>query len=323
MPLTPEQRRQIEEEIEEELADEWEDDGSPSMGAQILRRFGEIRKRILIVFGTMVVAACIAGVYSVEIFAFLIQPLCAAAPATPPADLVAGTAKLVGKCALYPTDPLEPMIVFFKLALLVGLFAAAPVLFYQVWAVIAPYVSRNTKAWVVGFVGTATLFFVGGAAFGFFIVFPPAFQFLLNVGGANIISLPTPASYFSILAMLLLGFGVTFELPLLMFMLSVLGITNAAFYLRYWRHAIVLMFVFSAMITPTTDPMTMMMMGGPLVFLYFAGIAASALARRGGPTLVEQRLRELDDFGAGEDLDLDDEDDDAADEDDDGDAGRG
>ena len=309
--LSPERRAELEEEIEEELDDEWDDDGGGmSPGAQLLHKFGDIRRRILIVFGTLVVTALVAGVFSQRIFAFLIQPLCAAAPVIPPIPGVAGSQ--LGKCTLYPTSPLEPMIVLFKLSLLIGLFATAPVIFYQLWSMIAAYVSKRTKAWSVAFVSLATLFFAGGAAFGFFIVFPPAFEFMLAIGGPNIVTLATPTSYFSILSMLLLGFGATFELPLLMFMLSRLGVTDYKFYARYWRHAIFLLFVFSAAITPTTDPVTMSLMGGPLAVLYGIGLLAAYVAGKRGPTLVERRLRELDDFkdDFGDDEDDGDDDDD-------------
>ena len=310
--ITPDKRRELEEEIEEELEDEWDDDGSPSAGAILLRKFGEVRKRILIVFGTLVVAAIVAGIFSPQIFELLIQPLCAAgADTSVAASEIAGVpASKVGKCTLYPTSPLEPMLVFFKLSLLVGLFATAPVLFYQVWSMIAHLVSKNVKSWMYGFVFFATLFFVGGAAFGFFLVFPPAFQFMLSIGGPKIVTLATPSSYFSILSMLLLGFGATFELPLLMFMLSRMGVTDWKFYARYWRHAIFLLFVFSAMITPTTDPFTMLMMGGPLAVLYGLGLLAALVAGKRGPTLVESRLKELDEFKD----DFEDEDDDDVEE---------
>lgn len=294
--LSPEQRRELEEEIEEELADEWEDDGSPSPGAKLLRKFGDVRKRILVVFGTLIGSALVAGYFSQPIFDFLIQPLCAAT-ATSAAPVVPGVAaSKVGNCMLYPTSPLEPMMVLFKLSLLIGLFATAPVLFYQVWSIIESYVSAKTKLWAFGFVFGATFFFVGGAAFGFFVVFPPAFNFMLSVGGPNIITLATPTSYFKILSMLLLGFGATFELPLLMFMLARLGVTDYRFYLKYWRHAIFALFVFSAAITPTTDPVTMGLMGGPLAVLYFFGILAAFLGGKRGPTLLEARLKELDEF---------------------------
>lgn len=309
--LTPEQLKELEQEIEEELDDEWDDDGSEAPGAILLRRFGEIRRGILWVFGTMVVFAIAAGMFAREIFEILLKPLCAAIPAgspPPPGIPATAAARAIGGCALYPTDMMEPMIVYFKMALLVGLFAASPVLFYQVWRIIRPHVQRATEFWVVGFVFSATFFFVGGAAFGFFVVFPRAFEFMLTIAGPRVIPLPTMASYFSIVSMLLLGFGVSFELPLLMFLLSTLGVTNAAFYARYWRHAMFGLLIFSAAVTPTTDPITMAAMGGPLALLYGLGILLSYIGGKRGPTLLESRLKEM------EILDEDDE----ADEDDDG-----
>lgn len=308
--LSPEKRRELAEQIEEELEDDWDDDGSESPGAQLLRGFGEIRRRILIVFGSLVVGALVAAAYAPQIFEVLIQPLCGASLATPAIPGV--TPSLIGNCTLYPTSPLEPMLVFFKLSLLVGLFASMPVLFYQVWAMIAPRLTSATRSWMLTFVGLATLSFVGGAAFGFFVVFPPAFAFMLAIGGPNIVTLATPTSYFSILSMLLLGFGASFELPLLMFMLSRLGVTNWRFYAKYWRHSIFLLLVFSAVITPTTDPFTMLMLAGPLALLYGVGLLASFVAGKKGPTLLESRLRQLDEFKDDFEDEDDDDDEDAA-----------
>ncbi len=294
-PLTPEQRKRAQERIEEELEDEWDDDNDGrTPGAQVLRKFGEIRRRLLIVLGTIGGAAALAGIFSRQIFELLMRPLCAAMP-TAHAAAVPG-ATLVGSCALFPTDPLEPIVVLFKLSLLVGLFAASPVIFYQLWALLSPYMSATARRWVLGFVSSATLFFVGGACFGFFVVFPRAFEFILRVGGERVVSLPTPQSYFGIISMLLLGFGVTFELPLLMFLLARLGVADAGTFSRYRRHALFGLFIFSAAVTPTTDPLTMTAMALPLVALYELGILFARLGKGAGPSFVERRLAELDEF---------------------------
>ncbi len=287
--------KEEEQRIEEELDDEWEDEGQETPGAILLRKFGEIRRRILIVLGTMVIFMIIVLTQAQRVFAFLLQPLCSAIPegAVPP-PIPGAVATQVGKCMLYPTDLLEPMVVLFKMSLLVGLFAAAPVLFFQLFKAASPYISKTAKGWTIVAVISATLFFVGGAVFGFFFVFPRAFAFLLTVAGPDVIPLPTMASYFSIVSMLLLGFGVSFELPLLMFLLSKLGVTNTAFYARYQRHAAFGLLVFAAVITPTPDPITMLSLAIPLLGLYYLGLGLSWFAGSSGPTLLEKRMKEMD-----------------------------
>jgi sec-independent protein translocase protein TatC len=310
---TPEQ--ELDEEIEEELDDEWDDDGAQSPGAKLLRRFGEIRSRLLWVIGSIVVFSLIAGWFCVPIFDFLLNPLCSAIPqtGTPPPGTTAAVMQKFGGCGLYPIDLLEPFVVYFKVSVLIGFFASIPVIFYQLFKILSPYIEARIRNYAILFVTAASVMFIGGAAFGFYVVFPNAFAFMLMIAGNRVIPLPTMASYFEIVSMLLLGFGLSFELPLLMFGLSQLGVTNTKFYLRYWRHAVFVLLLFAAAITPTTDPFTMMALAGPLTGLYFLGIGLSWFGRRSGPTLFEKRLKELDVFlEQNEDDDDDDDEDDAA-----------
>lgn len=288
-------RQQIEQEVEEDLDDEWEDDGQQSAGAILLRSFGEIRKRVLIVVGSVTLFSSIAGWFCIQIFNFLMRPLCSAfanrpggAPAVPGSPVV-----IAGGCAVYPADLLEPTVVYFKMAILIGVLCTLPVLFWQAWSFAARWIPENARRWILGFTVSATVMFLGGAAFGFFVVFPKAFEVLVNFAGTNVIPMPTMESYFSIISMLLLGFGVTFELPLLMFITSRVGLTNAAFFSRYRRHALFALMLFAAAITPTTDPFTMLAMGLPLALLYEVGIIASRFAGSNGPTLLEKRMSEM------------------------------
>lgn len=320
--------KELDEEVEEELDDEWEDEGQQSPGAILLRSFGEIRKRIFIILGTLVVFSSIAGWFCTDIFDFLMRPLCSAfqnrpggAPSVPGMQNVVNTAAQhgmpavnAGGCAVYPADLLEPTVVLFKMAILIGVLCTLPVIFWQLWAFLSRWIPDKARRWILGFVISATVMFLGGAAFGFFVVFPKAFDVLLNLAGNDVIPMPTMESYFSVISMLLLGFGATFELPLLMFVTSRVGLTNAAFFSRYRRHAIFALMIFAAAVTPTTDPFTMMAMGGPLVLLYEVGILASRFAGKSGPTILEQRMREmklmLEDADDGDDDEYEDDDED-------------
>ena len=316
---------ELDEELEEELDDSWEDDGSESPGAKILRGIVQFRARAIVYLATLAVFSLIAFCFCSQIFDVLLQPLCKAMPPLPPSALTGGgganvnpVATVFGSCGLYPIDPLEVILVFFKLSLLVGFMASLPVLLWQIYKLAGKRVGTATKLSILVFIAAATVFFVGGAAFGYFLVFPQAFRYLLSIGGANIHPMPTAQSYFEIISMLLLGFGVSFELPLVMFLLSKLGVTGPRFYLKYWRHAIFGLAVFSAVVTPTTDPLTMTMMAAPLAGLYFLGIGLSAFARHNGPTLFEQRRKELEAFLADgeseDDEDLNDDGDDSDEE---------
>jgi len=310
---------ELDEELEEELDDSWEDDGSESPGAKIMRKFVQIRSRAIVYLISLGVCSLVAFAFCSPIFDLLLQPLCRAMP--PVAPTAAGAnpvATVFGSCGLYPIDPLEVILVFMKLSVLVGFMATLPILLWQIYKLGGEYVASATKLSILLFIAGATFFFVGGAAFGYFLVFPQAFHYLLTIGGANIHPMPTAASYFEIISMLLLGFGVSFELPLVMFLLSKLGVTGPRFYLKYWRHAIFGLACFSAIVVPTTDPLTMVLMASPLVGLYFIGVALSAFARHSGPTLFEKRRQELEAFLRDGEPEEDDEDldDDGDDEDD-------
>jgi sec-independent protein translocase protein TatC len=310
---------EIDEEIEDELEDEWEDHGQSSAGAIILRTFGEIRKRVIIIVGTLIFFSCIAGWFCIQIFNFLMVPLCAAFGTTPngapgmPTDAARSTVGMIkaGGCAVYPADMTEPMIVYFKMSVLIGFICTLPVLFWQAWQFASRWIPEGAQRWILVFVTSASLMFVGGSAFGYYVVFPKAFAFLLTFGGAKVIPMPTMESYYSIISLLLIGFGVIFELPLLMIATSKVGLTNAAFFTKYRRHAIFLLMLFAAFICPSTDPFTYLSMGIPLVVLFEVGIIASRMVGGSGPTLLQQRfadMRNLIDEGDDEDDDDEDED---------------
>jgi sec-independent protein translocase protein TatC len=124
--------------------------------------------------------------------------------------------------------------------------------------------------------------FAAGASFGFFVIFPTTFRFLFGMEGpgSRFVFLTSMQAYFSLCATLLIAFGVIFELPLLMMGLSLIGLVRPRWWRRYRRIMYLVMLVFSAVATPTTDPVTMIMMGGPMIVLYEIGILLSVLVWR-------------------------------------------
>lgn len=187
---------------------------------------------------------------------------------------------LPDRCYVYPRDLLESFWVYVKLGCLIAFFVAFPLLFAEVWSFVAPGLYAHEKKIILPFSAAAGLLFLGGASFGFFIIFPMTFRFLFGMQGKTFLFLTSMQSYFSLCATLLIAFGVVFELPLLMMGLSLVGLVRPRWYRRYRRLMYIAMLIFSAVATPTTDPLTMIAMGGPMLLLYEVGILLSVLVWR-------------------------------------------
>jgi sec-independent protein translocase protein TatC len=152
--------------------------------------------------------------------------------------------------------------------LVCGILLASPVLFYQTWRFVAPGLYSHEKRVVVPFTLISTIFFFCGAAFGYFIVFPPAFRFLVGYNTEFLTSLPAVSEYFSLAIRLLIAFGLAFEMPVLMVFLAKAGLISVAFLNRNRKYAFLINFVIAAIVTPTPDVVNQLMMAGPLVILY-------------------------------------------------------
>lgn len=170
----------------------------------------------------------------------------------------------------HPDLHLVPGRVFFylKLALAGGLLLASPVIFYQIWRFVAPGLYLHEKKVILPFTLFSTVFFLGGAAFGYFVVFPPAFKFLLGYSTEFLDPMPAVKEYFSLCLRLLIAFGVIFELPIFMVLLAKMGIVNVSFLNRHRKYAILLSFVIAAILTPTPDVVNQLLMAVPLMVLY-------------------------------------------------------
>ncbi|MBW2659196.1 MAG: twin-arginine translocase subunit TatC [Deltaproteobacteria bacterium] len=171
---------------------------------------------------------------------------------------------------------------YLKLALVCGLLLACPVIFAQIWRFVAPGLFKHEKRILIPFSFLSTLCFVGGAAFGYFVVFPPAFRFLVGYNNEFLTSLPAVSEYFSLAIRLLLAFGVIFEMPIFMVFLARVGIVNVGLLNRNRKYAILINFVIAAILTPTPDIVNQMMMGVPLMILYEISVGAVWLFGRKG-----------------------------------------
>ncbi|MEL6338527.1 MAG: twin-arginine translocase subunit TatC [Myxococcota bacterium] len=168
-------------------------------------------------------------------------------------------------------DPVEMFVTYLKLSALAAVFVSAPWILLQVWLFVAPGLYAAEKRWVVPFIFLGSLFFIGGGAFGFYIVIPNAFQFLTGMVPESVDASYSVQRYFSLVIRLLLAFGIVFELPLVMWILSAAGIVNPSVYVKLRKYWFVAAVVLGAMLTDPS-PMTQAMMAVPLVVFWELGI---------------------------------------------------
>ena len=177
------------------------------------------------------------------------------------------------------TTPTEAfMILWMKVPLLASIFLASPWVLYQVWAFIAPGLYRRERRWAVPFVLSSAGLFIAGGAFAYFLAFRYALTFLLGIGhGINVQPMVTITEYFDLFVNVMLGIGLVFELPILIFFLTLLRITTPGFLIRHSRYAILLIVIVAAIVTPTPDVFNLMLFAVPMCLLFFVGIFAGYL----------------------------------------------
>jgi sec-independent protein translocase protein TatC len=168
-----------------------------------------------------------------------------------------------------------------KVSLLAGFILAFPVILYQVVMFIAPALTSKEKQYLFTFLPGAMLAFVAGVAFGYFVLIPPALNFLITFGGDVATPMIRISNIVDFMVRLLFWMGVAFETPLVMYLLAQLGIVNARTFSRFRRLWVVAAFILGAIITPTFDPLNQALVAVPLLALYELGILLARLAGRG------------------------------------------
>jgi sec-independent protein translocase protein TatC len=226
-----------------------------------LEHLDELRKRITHAVGALLVGFIVAFAFIDRVFQFVYERLVASVPG--------------GK--LVYTEPSEMFMLWIKIAALTGVLIASPYIMLQVWLFIAPGLYAKEKKLAIPFVLTSSGLFIAGAAFSHYMVFPAAWNFFASFSNSYIEFMPRVDPVFGLYVKLLLGIGLTFQLPVLMFVLARLGIVTARWLLRNFKYAILLIFIFAAVITPDANPVTQIMVAGPMVVLYAVGIAVAWL----------------------------------------------
>ncbi len=253
---TPVPRKGIDDDEDDEESD---DDDEPMT---LMGHLNELRRRLFRI--VIIVILGFVAFYGVaeQLYAYLSAPLQAQLPA--------------GSKLIY-TSPAGAFFTYMKVALVASLFGTSPISFYQVWAFIAPGLYKEEKRAVIPLAFFSSIFFISGAAFCFFTVFPIAFKFFMGFATDTIVPMISVEEYLGFALKLLIAFGVVFEMPLFAYFLSRFGILSPDFMRRQRRYAILLIFIVAAILTPP-DVFSQCLMAIPMLLLYEVSIYVSAIA---------------------------------------------
>ncbi len=231
------------------------------MFEELKPHIAELRKRLGISIATVIIMFFVCFTYWEPLLSWMIAPLKTALPST---------------SHIIFTRVQEPLFTAIKVSFFASFIVSLPIIFWQLWLFISPGLYDNEKRMILPFVFSATFMFLLGSAFCYFVTIPFGFAFLINFGGKLFTALPSIGEYVGFFTKLLIGFGIAFELPVLTFFLAKLGFVTDKTLTGYFRYAIVIIFVVSALLTPP-DVLTQLLMAGPLILLYGMSIVVAKM----------------------------------------------
>lgn len=176
--------------------------------------------------------------------------------------------------------PFGQLFLYVQVAIIIGIIISVPNLFYQLWKFISPALHKNERKYILSIVIFSSLCFLAGIAFAYFVMLPLALKFAVQFGTEAIKNEFAIDEYMSIIISVMLAAGLVFELPMVSFFLSKLGILKPSFMRKYRRHAIVIILVLAAILTPGADPVSQVILAVPLVLLYEISILISKISQR-------------------------------------------
>jgi sec-independent protein translocase protein TatC len=244
-----------------------EDEESGMLRMSFLEHLQELRSRIIRSLAGLGVAFLVSLTYSDRLWAFVCQPA------------VSALKTLGYRPTLVQIEPMESFqIIWVYLPIVCAIFLASPWVLYQVWAFIAPGLYKKERRWAAPFVISSAGLFILGGLFAYFVAFRYGLTFLLSIGKGNYVEpMVSIQYYFNLFVNVTLGVGLVFELPVIIFFLTLLRIVSPAFLVRHSRYAILAIFVMAAIVTPTPDVFNMMLFATPMCVLFYVGVFAGYL----------------------------------------------
>lgn len=238
----------------------------PGYGRELtlMEHLNELRQRLFISAAAIAVGVIVGLIFSKRIISFLEEPARRVHKGFVPVQI----------------DSLEFLSVYFRVALLVGITLALPVVLYEVLAFIVPGLTTKERKWLFPILFSALGLFIIGAAFSYLFVVPHVLDFVLNFGSGQVRADIRIGSYIDLIGHLVFWVGLMFELPLLMMVPAAFGVVGPRRYLKWWRYAVVLGFVCAAAVIPNINPLLQIMVAAPIIGLYFLGVLLAWLVSR-------------------------------------------
>jgi sec-independent protein translocase protein TatC len=247
--------------LEGSADDEYVEGGKP---LTLFEHLAELRSRLVVTAFGVGATTIFSLFFTTRVLQFLLTPAKEAYPNFKPIFI----------------EPMENVSVYFEIALLLGIIIAMPVILYEIFMFVTPALTRKERRWVFPIVFGAFLFFLLGVVFAYLVALEPALKFFLNFGSDFATPQIRIGKYIDFVTHLVLWTGLFFETPLVMMGLAILGIVSARGFLRLWRYAIVLGFLFAAFVIPAISPLAQTIVAAPIIGLYFIGVLLAWLVQR-------------------------------------------
>jgi sec-independent protein translocase protein TatC len=243
-----------------DVSDSWfDDDPEAAAGGKMsfLEHLDELRKRIVRSLIALCLGVAIAAFFIEDLYAFVMMPL--------------RNMLRPGETMIY-TYPTEAFMLYIRIALIAGLFISAPLIFWQVWLFVAPALYAKERKYAIPFVLLSSIGVLAGAAFSHYVAFPLMWRFFASFSNELVSFMPRIEDAFSVYMRMLLGMAVVFQMPALVFFLARMGVVTARWMIRQFKYAILAIVVIAAVITPSSDIASQLIVAGPMVVLYILSI---------------------------------------------------
>ncbi len=230
-----------------------------------LEHLDELRKRIINSLISLCVGVGVAAFFINDIYAFVMLPL--------------RRMLRPGETMIY-TYPTEAFMLYLRIALIAGLFVAAPMIFWQVWLFVAPALYTKERRYAIPFVVLSSTGVAAGAAFSHYVAFPLMWRFFASFSNEMVSFMPRIEDAFSLYMRMLLGMAAVFQMPALVFFLARMGVVTARWMIRQFKYAVLVIVIVAAIITPSSDIASQLIVAGPMVVLYILSIGIAWAARK-------------------------------------------
>lgn len=225
-----------------------------------LQHLEELRRRIIVSVIALTAGIGVSWVFAWDILNILKRP--------------------AGSITLHYLKPMEPFLVRFKLAMFGGVILALPVILFEMMGFVSPALKRREKGLATIVLAMIVVFFAGGVVFGYFYVMPVGIKWLLNIAGEEMTPILSAGEYVSFAGWFMLAFGVSFETPIIIWLLVALGVLSPQQLQQHWRVAVIIILLFAAIVTPDWNPITMMLVAVPMLILYLVSLALARFTAR-------------------------------------------